>query len=104
MNYYALFYDVVDDFVARRAAYREEHFRLLREAHRRGELLMAGAFTDPADGALLVFRAPDRSVAEDFARNDPYVIRGLVTRWEVRSWAVVIGNEPSDASPTGGVS
>ena len=58
MDYYALFYDVVDDFVARRAAYREEHFRLLREAHRRGELLLAGAFTDPADRALLVFRAP----------------------------------------------
>ena len=68
-----------------------------------GELLLAGAFTDPADRALLVFRAPDRSAAEDFARNDPYVIRGLVTRWEVRSWAVVIGNEPSEAIPTGGV-
>jgi len=103
MNYYALFYDVIDDFVARRAQYREEHLRLVREAHRRGELFLAGAFTDPADRALLVFRAPARSVAEDFAKNDPYVSRGLVTRWEVRSWAVVIGNEPSDASPTGAV-
>ncbi len=103
MNYYALFYYVVDDFVARRARYREEHLGLVREAHRRGELLLAGAFTDPADRALLVFRAPERSVVEDFARNDPYVTRGLVTRWEVRSWAVVIGNEPSDASPTEGV-
>ena len=103
MNYYALFYDVVHDFVARRAAHREEHLRLVREAYRRGELLLAGALTDPADRALLVFRAPERSVAEDFAKNDPYVIRGLVTRWDVRSWAVVIGNEPSDAIPTGGV-
>jgi len=93
MNYYALFYDVVDGFLARRAAYREEHLGLVREAHRRGELLLAGAFTDPADRALLVFRAPERSVAEDFAKSDPYVTRGLVARWEVRSWAVVIGNE-----------
>jgi hypothetical protein len=103
MNYYALFYDVVDDFVARRAQYREQHLRLVREAHRRGELILAGAFSDPVDRALLVFRAPDRSVAEDFARNDPYVTQGLVTRWEVRSWAVIIGNEPSDASPMGSV-
>ncbi len=103
MNYYALFYYVVDDFVARRGEYREEHLRLVREAHRRGELLLAGALSDPADRALLVFRAADRSVAEDFARNDPYVKRGLVTRWEVRPWAVVIGNEPTDASPMGGV-
>jgi uncharacterized protein len=101
MNYYALFYFVVDDFVSRRSAYREEHLRLAREAQRRGELLLAGAFADPADGALLVFRAPERSVVEEFARNDPYVTQGLVTRWEVRSWTVVIGNEPPDANPKG---
>jgi uncharacterized protein YciI len=103
MNYYALFYDVVDDFVPRRAPFREQHLRLVREAHGRGELLLAGAFSDPPDLALLVFRAPERSVAEDFARNDPYVTMGLVTRWEVRSWAVVIGNEPGEASPMGSV-
>jgi len=103
MKYYALFYYVVDDFVARRAEYREEHLGLVREAYRRGELLLAGAFTDPTDRALLVFRAEDRSVAEGFAQNDPYVTKGLVTRWEVRPWAVVIGNEPSKASAMGGV-
>jgi uncharacterized protein YciI len=91
--YYALFYEVVDDYVARRAPYRQEHLRLAQEAHRRGELLLAGALTDPADRALLVFRVPDRSVVEEFVRNDPYVIQGLVTRWEIRAWAVVIGND-----------
>jgi uncharacterized protein YciI len=99
MKYYALLYHVVEDFVARRAAFREEHLRLVEEAHRRGGLLLAGAFEDPVDRALLVFRAADRSVAEDFARNDPYVIQGLVTRWEVRPWNVVIG---IDSGPTGG--
>ena len=95
MSYFALFYYVVDDFVTRRAPYREEHLRLVRAAHQRGELLMAGALTDPADRALLVFRTVDRSLVEVFARNDPYVINGLVTRWEVRPWAVVIGEERS---------
>jgi len=103
MKYYALFYYVVDDFVSRRSPYRDEHLRCAREANRRGELLLAGALSDPADGALLVFRAPERSVVEDFARNDPYVTNGLVTRWEVRPWTVVIGNEPSDATPPRGV-
>ena len=93
MKYYALFYHVVDDFVTRRAPYREQHLRLAREAHRRGELLLAGALSDPADRALLAFRASDSSVVEDFVRNDPYVTNGLVTKWEVRSWAVVIGDE-----------
>jgi uncharacterized protein YciI len=99
MKYFALFYYVVEDFVSRRSAYREGHLRLAREAHARGELVLAGALTDPADRALLVFRAADRSVAEEFARNDPYVTSGLVTRWEVRPWAVVIGDDPCGASP-----
>lgn len=94
MKYYALFYHVVDDFVSRRSPYREEHLRLAREANRRGELLLAGALGDPADRALLVFRAPDSAVVEDFVRSDPYVTNGLVTRWEVRPWSVVIGNQP----------
>lgn len=94
MQYYALFYDVVENFVARRASYRDEHLRLAQEAHRRGELLLGGALADPADRALLVFRAPERSVVENFARNDPYVVHGLVSRWEIRPWSVVIGNRP----------
>jgi hypothetical protein len=94
MAYFALFYDVVDDYMTRRGQYRDEHLGLAREAHARGELVLGGAFSDPADRALLVFRAPDRAVAEDFARKDPYVIHGLVKRWEVRPWNVVIGGEP----------
>jgi uncharacterized protein YciI len=103
MKYFALFYDVVDDFVSRRAEYREDHLRLAREAHRRGELILAGAFTDPADRALLVFRAAGPAAVEEFARSDPYVTSGLVTRWEVRPWAVVIGDATADARPEGGV-
>jgi uncharacterized protein YciI len=102
MSYFALFYHVPDDFISRRAAYREEHLRLVREAHRRGELLLAGALTDPVDRALLVFRAADRSTVEAFARADPYVTSGLVTRWEVRSWTVVVGDDrPAATSERG---
>jgi uncharacterized protein YciI len=93
MPYYILFYEVVDDYVARRAPYREEHLRLAREAHDRGELILGGALSDPADRSILVFRAPDRDVVEEFVRRDPYVRHGLVKRWEVRPWTVVIGGE-----------
>jgi len=95
MRYFALIYYVVDEFVSRRAAYREAHLRLATAAHDRGELVLAGAFADPVDRALLVYRAADPSVAEGFARRDPYVIAGLVTRWEVRPWSVVIGDAGS---------
>jgi len=95
MSYYVLLYHVVDNFISRRAPYRRDHLRLAQEAQRRGELLLAGALSDPPDGALLVFHVRDRVIVENFARNDPYVMNGLVARWEVRPWTVVIGNEPA---------
>ncbi len=91
MNYFALLYDVVPDYVERRAAYRADHLALAREAASRGELVLGGAFAEPADGALLVFRGADRSVAESFAAADPYVRNGVVTHWRVRPWTVVVG-------------
>ncbi len=101
MPYFALLYETVDDFLARRGAYRDEHLRQAREAQSSGELVMAGAFADPSDGALLIFMSYDASTAEAFARNDPYVRNGLVSRWKVRSWSVVIGNEASRSKSTG---
>jgi uncharacterized protein YciI len=93
LPYFALLYDVVDGFMERRAPYRGEHLRLVEEAHRRGEILLAGALGMPPNRALLIFRAGDQSTADAFARADPYVLNGLVTCWEVQPWAVVVGNE-----------
>ena len=83
-------YTLADDYLERRAALREDHLALAREAHERGELLLAGALPDPYDRALLVWTAP-RDVVERFAAADPYVTNGLVTTWTVRPWNVVIG-------------
>src|SRR4051812_48283105 len=83
-------YALVEDYLERRAALRDEHLALARAAHERGELLLAGALPDPFDRALLVWTAP-REVVERFAENDPYVVQGLVTAWTVREGNVVIG-------------
>jgi len=93
MPYYALFYQAVDDFIARRTPFRDEHLGLARAAYARGELVLAGALADPPDAALLVFQGDSPSGAESFARQDPYVKNGLVKSWKVRSWAVVVGNQ-----------
>jgi uncharacterized protein YciI len=103
VSYFALLYDVVDDFVTRRQPYRAEHLSLALAAHARGELVLAGAFAEPVDGALLIFHGPDRSAAEGFARGDPYVRAGLVERWTVRPWSVVIGGQSFGPSSTAGL-
>jgi uncharacterized protein len=98
MPYFAMIYHLVDDYIARRAAFRAEHLGLAAAAHAKGELLFGGAFSDPADQALLIFRADDKVVAETFAKSDPYVLNGLVKSWEVHGWNVVIGNMSESAS------
>jgi hypothetical protein len=82
MPYFALFYDVVDDFVARRAPFRAEHLRLAAEAHDRGDIVLAGALAEPADTALIILRCADKST--------------------VRPWIVVVGQTPEITSPSGG--
>ncbi len=86
----ALFYDLADDYLERRTPLRSEHLGLAQAARDRGELVMGGAFADPADQALLLWATDDRSVVEDFVARDPYVRDGLVTRWRIRSWTEVV--------------
>ena len=89
---FALFYEIVDNFAEKRTPYREKHLAKVKKAHADGKLVLAGAFAEPVDGALLVFRGQSPEVAEEFAKADPYVTSGLVTKWRVRQWATVIGD------------
>ena len=90
--HYILFYDVIDDYVEKRAQFRELHLKHARAAYDRGELLLGGALAEPVDGAVLVFRGESAEVVEQFAKSDPYVLNGLVKQWRVRKWNTVIGN------------
>ena len=90
--HFLLFYEVGEDYVERRVPHRAEHLALVQQAHDRGELVMAGALADPADGAVLVFRGPTSQAAESFVQADPYVRHGLVKHWRVRVWNTVIGD------------
>jgi uncharacterized protein YciI len=93
--HYLLFYEFVPDYLDRRGQYRNEHLTLAWESNARGELVLGGAYADPADGALLLFKGESPAVAERFAETDPYVRAGLVTRWHVRTWTTVAGADAS---------
>lgn len=97
MKHFLLFYDFVPDYLERRGAFRAEHLQLAWDTHERGALVLAGALSDPADSAVLLFRGEDPEVARDFARADPYVTAGLVRDWRVREWTTVVGDDA--ASP-----
>jgi uncharacterized protein len=93
MHYLLLYESVVPDYVERRAAFRSEHLKLAWESHARGEMVLGGAFANPVDGAVLMFKGDSPAVAEKFAAADPYVRNGLVTKWRVREWTTVVGDD-----------
>jgi uncharacterized protein YciI/heme-degrading monooxygenase HmoA len=97
--HYLLFYEVGEDYVSRRAEFRDAHLEKARAASARGELVLGGALANPVDGAVLLFVGDSPEVAEKFAKADPYVMSGTVKRWHVREWKTVAGKDAMPVRP-----
>jgi uncharacterized protein YciI len=95
MKHFLLFYELTPEYLERRSAFRAQHLARGWQAAERGELLLAGAYASPADGAVLLFQGETAEPAERFARED--VVNGLVKRWYAREWTTVVGEQA--ASP-----
>jgi hypothetical protein len=91
--HFVMMYEYSDDYLERRGQFRAEHLRHAWASNARDELQLGGAFADPADGALLIFKCESPAVPEQFAAADPYVKNGLVTRWRIRAWTTVVGSD-----------
>jgi uncharacterized protein YciI len=91
VRHFLLFYETAPDYLEKRALYRSVHLEKAWASAARGELMMGGALSDPAGGALLLFKTDDKSIVEEFAKTDPYVTNGLITSWHIREWLTVAG-------------
>jgi uncharacterized protein len=86
---YVLLYESAENVAGNAPPHFPAHKQRLDEFHRRGDLLMVGTFGDPqTQGSMSVFRS--REAAERFAKDDPFVVNGVVRRWEVRDWDEVL--------------
>jgi uncharacterized protein YciI len=50
----------------------------------RGEVVGVGPFTDAGGGNMALFRS--RAAAEAFAKEDPFLLEGLVREYQVKDW------------------
>ena len=99
--HYLLFYEKAADHAVREPAHAAGHLEHLHRAIDRGELLIGGPVDNPLDGTnVLLFDLDSPAAAEEFAKGDPYVLHGIVTRWHVRRWETVVG--PLAACPLPG--
>jgi uncharacterized protein len=97
MKHFLVFLEFSETFAARRAEFRKAHLEKAWAAVDRGELVLAGALTEPLDSGLFLFKGDSPEVAEKFVNEDPYINNGLVSRWRIREWATVVGDDA--ASP-----
>jgi uncharacterized protein len=89
--HYLLIYELAPDYLERRGEFRSEHLKLAWDAQQRGEIVIAGALSDPADQAILMFKCDRPETVRHFAETDPYVTNGLVKSYHVRPWNTVVG-------------
>lgn len=94
-KYWMLQYNYVPNVVEKRAPFRQQHLEFIKTFVDNGSVLLGGAFADPVDGAAIVFRNVSKDIVEGFAKNDPYVINGIVTKYIVREWTVVVSSLPN---------
>jgi uncharacterized protein len=86
---YVLFYESADDVLSKAPAPFAAHQARLQDFHGRGEILMVGTFGAPQEqGSMAIF--PTRAAAEAFVEGDPFVLNGVVRRWEIREWNEVL--------------
>jgi hypothetical protein len=80
-----VFYESGDDTLAKAPAHFPAHRARLDEFHARGTLLMVGLFGDPRkEGSMAIFTT--REAAEEFVKDDPFVVNGVISRWYLREW------------------
>jgi uncharacterized protein YciI len=85
--HYLLFYEKAPDYMKRQAPFEAAHLNYVLDALRRGDMILAGSLAEPTDGAaLLLFNCDSSSIAETFAKGDPYVTNGIISHWSVRPW------------------
>jgi uncharacterized protein YciI len=95
MKHYLLFLEFGDTYQGRRPEFRNAHLTKAWAAADRGELILAGALTDPLDTGVILFKGESEEVVEKFVKEDPYINNGLIRSWRIREWATVVGDEAS---------
>lgn len=85
---YVLLYESITDAGARAPADLRAHEARVEEFHSRGSLVMAGSFTNAEDGAMGIFTT--REAAEEFIKEDPFVVNGAIESWHITEWDEVL--------------
>jgi uncharacterized protein YciI/uncharacterized protein YndB with AHSA1/START domain len=81
-------YESAPDVMAKAPLHFPAHKVRLDAFQARGDLLAVGTFADPREGSMSVFLT--REAADEFVREDPFVLNGVVSRVTIKDWNEVL--------------
>lgn len=81
-------YETFEDALAKAPDAIAAHLKRSKELHAQGKIMMAGAFlNNPAEPLSTMAILTSREAAEEYMRDDPFVLNGMVSKWYIREWA-----------------
>jgi uncharacterized protein YciI len=83
-----LLYESAPDVLSKAPVHYMAHKARLDAFQARGDLLAVGIFGSPLEGSMAVFRS--REAAEEFVREDPFVLNGVVARSTIKDWSEML--------------
>jgi uncharacterized protein YciI len=96
-KYYVVFFEVdkryktIQDVMAKFPNEISEHIARSNALHKKGKVVMAGSILNTTDEGLKTMGVfYTKEDAEEFAKGDPFVLNGLVTRWYLREWTNIL--------------
>ena len=78
----------------KRKVHRQAHLDRMTVLDNAGQVILAGPFTDKT-GSLIVIYVPSLEEARAFIDNDPYVTKGIFSRYEIHPFMQVFPKRPT---------
>lgn len=88
---FALEYTYVENMAEKRLPVRPAHLEFTKPFIANKTLIAGGAYVPELEAGLLLFRGQKEDV-EEFAKKDPYVVEGLVAKYQIREWNIAVGS------------
>jgi uncharacterized protein len=84
-----LLYELAPGGLGKALAFYDAYRARLEAFHEQGLLLMAGPLGMPPEGAMGIFT--HREAAEDFMKEDPFILNGVVSKTRLLEWNDILG-------------
>ncbi|HJW29104.1 MAG TPA: YciI family protein [Saprospiraceae bacterium] len=79
-----LFYETAPVTMDAIMAVYPRHKALVDQFATQGRIIAIGTYANPAEGSMAIFK--DKQSADDFTRQDPFVLEGIVAKFTIKEW------------------